>query len=79
MSKIVECVGDCRMCLLLVECCLCLFSVSVEFLFTLLAEIALVSEIVECVGNCVVCRRLVNVSEIVECVYCFSNVIYCFV
>ena len=53
------------MCFLLVKSiyCLwnvvyCLFKVSVHFLFTLLAEIALVSEIVECVGDCLVCRRL---------------------
>ena len=51
--------------LLLVEY-YCLFSVSVHFLFTLLAEIALVSEIVECVGDCGMCRRLCSVSEIVE-------------
>ena len=35
--------------LLLVECYLSLFSVPVDFLFPLLAEIVLVSKIVECV------------------------------
>ena len=39
----------------------CLFSVSVKFLFTLLAEIALVSDIVDCVGDCGMWRRLLNV------------------
>ena len=33
---------------------------SVNLLFTLLAELVLVSKIVECVGDCVVCRRLWN-------------------
>ena len=39
-----------------------MFSVSVNFLFSLLAEIALVSEIVECLGV------LFSVWEIVKCV-----------
>ena len=51
-----------KCCLLLVWCYLSLFSVSVNFWFTLLAEIVLVSEIVECVKDCVVCRRLWNES-----------------
>ena len=79
------------MCFLLVKSiyCLwnivyCLFNVSVHFLFTLLAEIALVSEIVECVGDCGMCRRLCSVSEIVEwclllvkSICCLWNVAYC--
>ena len=41
-----------EMYLMLLECYLSLFSVSVEFLFPLLAEIVFVSKIVECVGDC---------------------------
>ena len=53
VSDIVECVGDCRMCLFIAcEEYLFLFSVLVKLLFTLLAGIVLLSEIVGCVGDC---------------------------